>query len=184
MKKLVVILSIFLLASCVSAPWIKGGGSYRSDKLGYTVELPQGWMKFKADDYLLATRDGVLLQMVYIQRFPVTVAPAHTKKRFRPHMTPGEISEVIVDNIGLDPMHIDFSLEENKPVMIDGLSGFRISCSFKSPLQRLTYRSAIHGFMTGEWIYVITYTAPKRYYFDRDLSAFEKVVSSFRLSGR
>jgi hypothetical protein len=184
MKKLVVILSIFLLASCVSAPWIKGGGSYRSDKLGYTAELPQGWMKFKVDDYLLATRDGVLLQMVYIQRFSVTVAPAHTKKRFRPHMTPGEISEVIVDDLGLDPMHIDFSLEENKPVMIDGLSGFRISCSFKSPLQRLTYRSAIHGFMTGEWIYVITYTAPKRYYFDRDLSAFEKVVSSFRLFGR
>lgn len=37
-------------------------------------------------------------------------------------------------------------------------------------------------FMYGDWFYSIRYTAPLRYYFDKDVQTFEKVVESFKLN--
>jgi hypothetical protein len=37
--------------------------------------------------------------------------------------------------------------------------------------------------MSDEWLYTISYTAPLRYYFDRDVKSFEKIVTHFRFLG-
>ena len=44
------------------------------------------------------------------------------------------------------------------------------------------YRFICYGMISGDHLYRIMYLAPVRYYFDKDLSTFENVVRSFRLT--
>jgi len=45
----------------------------------------------------------------------------------------------------------------------------------------LKLKTIYHGFLAGENFYNIRYTAVNRYYFEKDIEAFRKVLESFRL---
>jgi hypothetical protein len=175
MKKWLVLL-ILLAVGC--APWVRVGGVYQDGERNFSVDLPQGWMKSSMDKSLLITRDGVLLQTIIIERLKATDELRYTKKKLEPSMLPHEAAEVIGDNIGSDPSITDFTLLENAPATIANRAGFRLLYTFKNR-DGLRFKGVYCGFISGDWFYALRYTAPARYYFDKDVGTFEQVVSSF-----
>ncbi len=177
--------TLLFAAGCVTLPWVPTGGVYTSETHPYTVELPQGWMRWTQDkdDDLIVTRDGDLLQYILIERVSTETPLKHTKKRLAKGMLPQEAAEVVLDNFSSDKNHSGFEVKENRPIRIGGFPGFRVAFTYKTA-DSLKVTSVYCGFLTGEWLYGLRYTAPQRHYFDKDLRTFERVLQSFRMTKR
>jgi hypothetical protein len=179
MKRLWMVAGLLLLAGC--ATWVAVGGPYESTSGRFAVELPQGWMRLNTGEYVLITRDGLMLQNIRIQRYLVDQPLQHTKKSFEKGMLPQEIAEVIVDDLSGTPQMLNFEVVENVPVDIGGNPGFRIVFTHNNK-DGLKFRSVFCGFMKHEWVYNIQYSAAQRHYFEKDMETFQDVVVSFRLT--
>jgi len=178
MMKRFLLIAFLFLTGC--APWMQAGGLYTLESQNFSVELPKGWMRLNTKKYLLVTRDGILLQNILIKRIRIDKPLKHTKKRLNKKMLPQEAAEVIIDDIASTPTVLNFKLIENVPARISGISGFKLVYTYKNR-DGLRLKSILYGFIAGEWFYSISYTAPSRYYFDKDLETFKKVFESFRL---
>ena len=177
MKKLPLVLLILLAGCAHSAPL---GGHSESNSVCYSVELPQGWMKWKSDQSLLATRDGLRLQFVQITRVAVAREPVKNgKKKLSKGMLPQELAEVVLHALASDQTISHFEVLEIREVEICGIPGFRAVYMFKD--WRLKLKAVCYGFLSGESFFAMRYTAALRYYFDKDIETFEKIVESFRL---
>jgi hypothetical protein len=177
MKK---ILTLILMLSIGCAPWVQVGGLYKMESHNYSVDLPQGWMRWNKGDQLLITRDGVPLQNILIIRRNIDEPLKHTKKKFSKTMLPLEAAEVFLDNVASNKDIADFRLIENNPLKISGISGFKAIYSYKTK-DGLRVKSVYCGFIQDNWLYGINYNAPERYYFEKDIQTFEKVLESFKL---
>lgn len=177
MKNFLKIVLLFLVGC---APWTQVGGLYESSTHNFSVELPTGWMRLNIKEYLLITRDGVLLQNIIVERFKIDKELKYTKKRLKKDMLPQEAAEVILDNISSDQTILNFEVSENIPVQINGHPGFKTSFTYKTK-DGLRLKGIYYGFLRNEWFYGIRYTAAARYYFDKDIHTFEKVFESFKL---
>lgn len=171
---------IVLMLAMGCAPWVQVGGLYKTESHNYSVDLPQGWMRWNQGDNLLITRDGVLLQNIQIARLNIEEPLKHTKKKFSKGMLPQEVAEVILDNIASNKDISNFQLIENSPLKISGNSGFKALYTYKNK-DGLKIKSIYCGFMAEKWFYGINYNAPERYYFDKDITTFERVLESFKL---
>ncbi len=177
MKRYLLIL-LLLIAGC--APWVKVGGLYTSKPHNFSVELPDGWMRFNTSHRLYITRDGVLLQNIIIERLHIEKSLKHTKKKFAKDMLPQEAAEVVLDNISSAPTVLNYEVIENIPARISGFPGFKVVFTYKNK-DGLTLKSILYGLIVDEWFYAIRYTAARRYYFENGRKTFEKVFESFRL---
>jgi hypothetical protein len=178
MKKLLFIL-LFLIPAC--APWVKAGGPYQSSSQHFSVDIPQGWMRLVSDRYLLISGDGPFLQYVLIQDRHVDRPFRHTKKKIKKEMLPQEAAEVILDEIISDQSVLNFEMLENIPAVIDKHDGFRVVFSYKNR-DGLKLKTIYYGFLNDGRFYSIRYTAVKRYYFEKDIETFRKVLDSFTLT--
>jgi hypothetical protein len=179
-KRMKKILLLILMLSMSCAPWVQVGGLYKMESHNYSVDLPQGWMRWNKGDDLLITRDGVLLQNIQIVRLNTDEPLKHTKKKFSKVMLPQEVAEVILDNIASNKDILNFQLAENSPLKIGENSGFRAVYTYKNK-DGLKIKSIYCGFILDKWFYGINYNAPQRYYFDKDFKTFENVLKSFKL---
>ena len=177
MKRLTVILLI-VLAAC--APWTRVGGLYKSESNNYSADLPEGWMVWNRGENLLITRDGALLQNIQIIRVNIEKPLNYTKKKLSRGMLPQEIAETILDDLQSSQHFQDLNLIENSPAKIAGFDGFKIVYTYKTK-DNLKMKSIYCGFMLGDWLYGINYNAAQRYYFDKDVPAFQGVLESFRI---
>ncbi|HEU0265869.1 MAG TPA: hypothetical protein VFR01_09100 [Geobacterales bacterium] len=176
LRAVIYLVLLVLLAAC--GPWLKTDGPYRGD--GFTVNLPTGWMRSNTADYLLITHDGLLLQYVAIFDKDVDAEFANTKKRLKPGMMPQEAAEVVLDDIASNKNLRNVELLENKPAKVAGVPAFRAVLSY-SDKDGLRYRSIYYGFMKDGTFHGLRYSAPARYYFDKDSKTFERIVQSYRL---
>jgi hypothetical protein len=183
MKRIPWILLTFFLFISGCAPWTQVGGLYKSESHSYSMELPQGWMKSNVGNDLLITRDGILLQNIQVVRWDVGKSLEHTKKKLSKGMFPQEVAEVILDDIASNQGITDFQIIENNPAEVGGLSGFKAVCTYKNK-DGLKFKSTICGFITGEWFYGIRFIAASRFYYDKDIKTFEKVLETFKLVKR
>lgn len=169
-----------------------------------TFTVPDGWHWVLRGEDFLATRDGVFLQQILVERlhvdqvdqkvggaFPQAVWssktwPVRTAKsltnRFVAGMPPADAAEVLLGSRRNDPSVTDLGVRKVVTRTIAGQQAFRAEFDFRlvsSEADRWPlYRSAYCGFMLGEWFYGITYTAAARYYFDRDAGTFEAFLAS------
>jgi hypothetical protein len=181
MKKLLIVCVVVLMAGC--AHWVKTEGPYTSDSLNFTVDPPQAWMRSNNDNPLLITRDGAMLQRIVISRIGFSDEKQFnaTKKRVTPDMLPQELAEVVADNVQSEKNITSMTVEETTPATISGKPGFRLQL-FYSTKEGLRYRFICYGLASGNYFYRVMYAAPVRHYFDKDLAAFEKVATSFKLT--
>jgi hypothetical protein len=172
--------SILLALAVGCAPWTQVGGLHKNEKQNFSAELPQGWMKWNESDNLIITRDGLLLQYIQISRVSVNEPLKNTKKKVTKGMMPHELAEVVIDDMASNQNVLDFQVLENSPIKISEIPGFRLVYTYKKE-DGLRVKSIYCGCLSEEWLYAIVYTAPQRYYFDKDADTFEKVLASFRL---
>lgn len=167
--------------ACV--PFELVGGTARLPEYGFDVTLPSGWYRaMRAEDMLLITRDGTLLQHIRIQRVAVDAELKHTKRKFGATMSPLEVAEVELDEHRSDAGLADFTVEENAPAMVGGRRGFKLVYSARTK-DGLRLKRAHYGFVDGKWVYRLIYQAAARHYFEKDLATFEQVRESFKLLG-
>ncbi len=85
-----------------------------------------------------------------------------------------------MDEITSDQSVLNFEILENAPTRINGHDGFRVVFTYKNR-DGLKLKTIYYGFLAGESFYNIRYTAVNRYYYEKDIRAFKKVLESFRL---
>ena len=176
-RLLPVIAAVLLLAGCGN--WARTGGRLEQD--GRSLDLPAGWYRLKDVGYLLMTKDGPPLQSVTARRYPVDMPLPCTARTVSEGMLPAEVAEAVLDDLSFDERIGHFEVLENRPAPVAGKPGFRLSFVGRDR-QDLAYRSVVYGVLAGRWLHLIRYDAPQRYYFDRDLAAFEAVAASIRLN--
>lgn len=176
-----------------------------------SLVLPRGWNYVMRGNDLLASRDGMFLQHIHIERiridqtdqsdgaFPLAAIsskqwPVRTGRylmgRLTPGMSPLEVAEAVLESRKNNKGIFDAEVLEMVPWTVAGTPGFRTVLDFYvfvpsnipygKPVpfvqRRTPYRSVCYGFLKGEWLYVVGYTAAKRYYFERDKETFEEVL--------
>ncbi len=175
---------LFLLAAislaCATTPkprWVDA--STPRESRSFLLQLPEGWMRSNQEVTVVATRDGPLLQEIFVERLQMGKALRNTKKTVAAGMMPQEAAEVIADDLVSNPVTKGLQIVENAPATVGGTAGFRILAAFKDR-DGLKYKEVVYGVLAPPWFYRLIYTAPERHYFDADLPAFEAVAASFR----
>jgi len=180
-KSIIYIIVLLLLTGCFKRPWTPALNSEQIiQSQNVSLILPNDWMLSGREDFMLVTRDGVLLQNIIVATIGVDDELKYTKKRFRRGMSPFEQAEVFLDNMSSSPNQSAFKVHDKQPAHVDGHQAFRAEYSFKDD-EGLVYQGILYGFMQNNWFYVVRYVAPKRHYFSRDKEKFEKVVKSIKL---
>ncbi len=169
------ILLLVLMSGC--AVWHPTEGPYRG--AGYALDLPKGWMATKDPKNLIVTRDGPALQKIGVGVRDLADQDKDSKKKVTKGMLPQEAAETILDMKRNNTSIAQFTVVENEPAQVGGNEGFRIVYTYKS--DKLRYRCIYYGMLQGETFYGISYCAPIRYYFDKDVATFEEIVRSFKL---
>jgi hypothetical protein len=174
-----------------------------SRALSFTV--PAGWHWYIRGDDFVATRDGVFLQQILVERlhieqsdqrrggtgawsssaWPVRTAKSLTR-RFVAGMPSGDAAEILLASRANDPSITGLTVRKVVTRTIAGQKAFKAQFDFRlkkalvdpSPL----YRSAYCGFMLGDWFYGVSYTATARYYFERDAATFATFLESIRIA--
>jgi hypothetical protein len=175
-NRLILLALIGMLAGC--AGWKAVDGGIHSE--AYSVEVPGGWMKFDAGAYVMISRDGPYLQYVLFQERPLKRPFFYAHKRLTADMLPQEAAQIIIDDLSSDPMVANFTVIENAPAVIDDHDGFRLLFRYRDP-KGLTLKTAYYGFIQGQNYYSLRFTAPQRYYFEKDIDVFESMLSTFHL---
>ncbi|MGD1972730.1 MAG: hypothetical protein PVG73_01575 [Desulfobacterales bacterium] len=179
MKKLLTLLiSMLLITSCASVAE-RRSLEVLSDN-DFSVDIPQGWWKPKHLDKYLITKDGVFLQYVLIQQRPIDRPYKNTKKKLKMGMLPQEAAGVIIDEIASDRRIYHFNVIENAPAIIDGREGFKILFTYQDKKGSI-FKTLYYGFIHGESFFNLRYNAAMRYYFEKDIAAFEHILSSFKI---
>ena len=179
MKKfLTLLISLFLITSCASVAQ-KRSLKDLSDN-DFSVEIPNGWWKPKHLDKYLITKDGVFLQYVLIQQRPIDRPYRNTKKKLNKGMLPQEAAGVIIDEIASDRRIYNFNVIENAPAIIDGREGFKILFTYKDK-KGSTFKTLYYGVISGDSFYNLRYNAAMRHYFEKDITTFEQILSSFKV---
>jgi len=181
MKRIVSVVILLLVTGC--APWVRTEGPVAYDSQNFAVDPPQGWMRRNTDKLFLITRDGLALQAVLIERVNVSDQKQfkYTKKRVTSGMLPNELAETIIDDYQSDADSPLDAVEENAPAKVSDKPGCMVRLTFTNKAG-LKYRCLIYGCLVGDWFYRVTYTAPARYYFDRDVAAVQEMMKSFKLT--
>jgi hypothetical protein len=174
--------TLLVATGCVTLPWVPADSVYTSIAHQFTIDLPQGWMRWTQDqrDDLVVTRDGALLQYILVERLRVDEPLRYTKKRLAKGMMPQEAAEVMLDNFSSSKDISGLEIKDNRPITISGKPGFWAVVTYKTK-DDLKLKVVYCGVIAGEWFYGIRYSAPQRHYFDKDLKTFETVLRSFKL---
>ncbi len=175
-----------LCAACAGRqePWEELDRDYSSGNwIGprFSLRFPDDWMQLNGVEHgLVATRDGFNLQAIKVRRIELRKPLPHTKKTVVPGMRPAEVAEVLVDDVRSDPTAKGLKVLETRPATIAGAQGFRTSLAFKDEYG-LKLRAVVCGALVGDYAWQLTYVAPARYYYDRDLSTFDQALASFAI---
>jgi len=168
---------LLLLSACTV--WRPVDGAL--DTQTYSMAMPDGWMRFDTDAYVMISRDGPFLQYVLVQERQLQQPFRYTRKTFKPEMLPLEAARIVVDDLKADPAVTGFEVLANQPALIDDHEGFKLVFRYRNrsglPLQT-TYYGLIHE----SRFYSLRYTSAERHYFSKDLALFEEIRQSFRLA--
>jgi hypothetical protein len=171
------LLLLLLTAGCVH--WVPASGTWRPQDGGYSIELPAGWMRSAANAQLLATRDGLPLQGLYVRSFAYGLPLHYAHKPIAKGMLPEEAAEVVRDDIAADIAGKSFSVVESGPARVDGHPAFRLVFRYRTG-DKLRMRGVVYGVLGSRGLTTVNFQAPERFYWERDVVEFEKVKDSFR----
>ena len=177
MKRILFIL-LLLLPAC--APWSRVNSPFEDPRHHFSVSIPDGWMKFNSNQHLLISRDGPFLQYILVASRNLESPFSHTMRKMQRGMLPQEAAQIILDDLKLDRAVRNLEVLENGPINIGCCEGFRILFTYRNA-DGLTLKTVYLGFIKDRMFYSIRYTAADRYYFAKDVNAFQKVLASFRL---
>ena len=174
MRRTVFALSVMLMA-CTSGMQV-----HESSAQNYAVDIPRGWRQIPTKRYFMVTREGPFYQYALVQQRPLDKPFQHTKKRLKANMLPQEAAEILADEMLSDQKLRNLKIVENGPAKINGSEGFKLVFTYADPEGQL-YQTLYYGFLQGDFLYALRFTAAGKDYFERDVDSFYEMLASFRL---
>lgn len=174
-------LFIMTLFAAGCAAWVpSGGGAYEDRARFYSVLLPEGWFMNDSDSALYLTKNGPELQYIFVQTKPLGKPLVYTTKNLYPGMTGIEMAEYFLENNSFDARVGALKMTELATGQVLGYPGFRMEGTYENS-DGLTNAFTYYGFMTDKLYYGISYSAPERFYYSKDLPEFKQFFSSFKI---
>ncbi|MGH8719490.1 MAG: hypothetical protein ACREV0_11210 [Burkholderiales bacterium] len=182
MKTAAFFLVLLLLTGCSAWDVAKEDDLTSGPGDSYTVELPSGWVRFRAErKTLILTRDGYTLQQIIIIKKDGKDAFPRTKKEVDETLLPSELAEIQLAEIkSANELTGNLEVLENTLATLSGKVGYKLHVRFKNS-RGLPYEQLIYGFCDKNIYYAMGFAAPTLYYFDHHKAEFEQMVESFKL---
>ena len=178
-KKILLIFVVLAFSGCVA--WTKlSGRVYQEKGFGFRAEMAADWMRYSLVPYFLMTKDGIVLDSIFVERVRFNKKLDHTKKTYFEEMTAEELAEIEIDNIKSDDS-IDIDLISNRLERVDNRLAFRAEYIETINETGLKVHAIQYGFVEGKWIYRIIYKAVEQHYFPLTKGAFERFIETFQL---
>ena len=173
---------VLLLAGCATT-WVRvddAGRQYQGEH--YSATLPAGWMRLESGDNLLLSKDGILLQYISILFRQHEKAFVKIEKDSSSTMLPSELAELMIAEIKATQDEGLPSLEviHNAPIELAGYTGFDIHLQYKTDTG-LRMDMLLRGIVDENGFYLVKYSAPTLYYFERDRQTYDSLTESLRL---
>lgn len=171
---------MLLVSGC--AGWTPSGGLYEDRARHFSVLLPDGWFMNDRDSALFLTRNGPELQYMFVQTQPLGKPLIYTRKNLYAGMTGLEMAEYFLEHNSFNQRLGSMKASEISTGQMFGFPGFKMEGTYENT-DGLTHGFIYYGFMTEELYYGVSYTAPERVYYNKDLEQFKQFFSSFRIIG-
>lgn len=166
-------------AGCVTT-WTATPGPQRASRIAVTADLPPGWVRYNPEPGLVMTRDGLLLQTVRVTRDAYGTKLPNTERTISNDAEPYEAAQIMIDALQADRSRQHLRVLDNRPATVGGHPGFRIEYTYRTA-DGLTLHETVYVALTEDSYVTIRYTAPHRYYHERDAGTFEQVVASLKI---
>lgn len=171
-------LTALLFAGCQT--WNPGGSTYTEKKGKFSVTAPAGWQYATTlgPDFL-TSKDGPVLQRIAVEHRELDKALPNSKRPLSATIDAFQLAEAIIGDLRADRNLLAFTLTENTPATIGGVSGCKLTYTFETA-DKLRLTETLYCCLHDRQLWLLSYRAPTRHYFDRDVSTFEQTVKSFR----
>lgn len=180
LKKISYAALFFLLLAQGCAGWTPSGGLYEDRSRHFSVNLPEGWLMSRSGSDIFFTKDGPELQYIFVQIQPLGKPLIFSRKTLYPGMKSLDMAEYFLENNALDQRMMALKVKDLSTGQILGYTGFRMEGTYENS-DGLTHGFIYYGFMTDELYYAVSYSAPERVYFKKNLAEFNTFFSSFRI---
>ena len=174
------VLILLLLASCVPA-WqvvtpevVKVGNS--------TLRLPQTWLYLNQNgDSILASTDGPFIQTIHAGLESYDRAFITTEQFVSENTLLLEVMDYYIAEIQEFNSEVQYDVVSREAIRLSDTDAFKVTLEYKTQLG-LRVRQQFVGLNHADGMYLLSYSAPVIHYFDKNLSDFNYVVSSFQLN--
>lgn len=219
----VLLLLAALLGACSNTPWRRGssvtlaslsaplresessppvqGGAAAPAARPLVVTIPSDWVWLRRGSDLVATRDGIYLQNLTIERFHLTQRkqstfmfprlsftalswPLRTLSYLQGPLNEGggreELIDAVIASRKAAPGVSELTVRERSAVTLAGVPAGRVVYDFRLEVggRHTPYRGVSVVALDGEWCEVVTGVAAAEYYFPRDGSILEGMIAT------
>ena len=172
------VVATLMLTAC-AGPWNKAPDQLREPP--WSITSPEGWMQLSTQESEMLSKDGPYLEYILIQSRSLAQGFRFTNQKLNRDMLPHEAAQVIADNMRSDPLIRRLRLLDSEPAMVGGHAGFRLIYSYQDP-NGVEIKTIYYGVVLPNRFFNLRYTAAHRYYFDKELPAFNEVFDSLRFA--
>lgn len=172
--------SLLFLSACTTT-WSYSDGPVSASGNRYSISLPQGWtyIPLEGRTQLLATHDGPELQAYRVLEYDLSEELPYSKNMIQADISIMNLTDAVFKEIFKSPGINGPTLESAGPGKLDTADGFEMVYSYSNE-EGLRYRGLSTGAIRGDRLYIVTYSAPVRHYFDRYDDTVDKTLASFK----
>lgn len=170
------VVATLMLTAC-AGPWNKAPDQLREPR--WSITSPEGWMQLSTQESEMLSKDGPYLDYILIQSRSLAQGFRFTNQKLEPDMLPHEAAQVITDNMRSDPLIRQLQWLASEPAMVGGHAGFRLIYSYQDPYG-VKIKTIYYGVILPDQFFNLRYTAAHRYYFNKELPAFNQAFDSLR----
>ncbi len=181
MRKIIFIFLVVMLSGCETT-WKKAElQGFTHPKMKFTAQLPVNWMYFSNPKMIDITKDGELLNDIFVETVGFNTELSATKKRYKPNMLMDELAEVDIDNLRSNASIQHFDVFNNQMTTLGGEDAYRFEIRYQTS-DGLKKKGIVYGTKHHDRFYRIGYMAAEQYYYDLHRKSFEKFIQSFQFS--
>jgi len=180
------LLVFLLLAGCSTMERVEPGRTTIKDELTVTADARWNRIEGGRDGAEVWTADGTALDVLafYVgvaEGETLGAAPSEFAPRFRPTMSPHDIVELYEALVTQEGS--EFRLERLGPAGFGGRPGFVFEHT--TVMREGPALSGIaYGTVAGGRLYLLSYTAPRRYFFEKNLDQVRSIAASALITSR
>lgn len=170
----------FLLIGCPYHIWEPVSPEVHFPSFRVAIDIPPGWHRFyDGTDDLLISHDGLTLQNIRIRDISLDETKPGVGPTVGPNISTQELAGWVVSSSPGNVQVEKRKILESAPSTLNGINGKRLLVSGESH-KGLRYKQLHYVYFQEGRVYIFSFTAVSRHYFDRDEPVFEKIRMSFQ----